>query len=93
MNPKQKYKNQRAAIKSLLQEYDPLNYLVKYAGERFEKQLYAYEAGTILEKFRNLSNNSEIEDYLINSSKSKDEVNIEAAKNVSIQIGNVINGF
>jgi hypothetical protein len=71
MNPKQKYKSQIAAIKSLLQEYDPLNYQVKYAGERFENELYAYEAGIILENFRNLSSNSEIEDFLTSSSKSK----------------------
>ena len=93
MNPKQKYKNQLAAIKATLQRHDPLNYLILYAGERFEEQLYSYEAATILEKFRDSSNNSDIEAFIISCSKSENKTNAETIKNSASDIGRVINGF
>ena len=93
MNPKQKYKNQITAIKDTLVKHDPLNYLVIYAGEEFEKQLYSYEAETILEKFRKSESISDIEAFIISCSKTENKAKSESIKNSASEIGKVINGF
>ncbi len=37
-------------IREILQKHDPLDHLVRFGGDRFDKDLYGYESTTILEK-------------------------------------------
>lgn len=64
MKTKESHRKAFLALRELLQTHDPLGLMRQYGGDRFDAELYGYEATTILERFRTSPTVDGIADFL-----------------------------
>ena len=87
MSATSRYRETFLAVRALLQEHDPHGLMAKYGGDRFDDQIYGYEATTILERLKNGPSSASVEDVLNGlASKHGRVVNAEASRNSAARI-------
>ena len=91
MSAQSQYREAFLTIRALLQKYDPHGLMAEFAGDRFDNEIYGYEATTLLERHKS-GNSSEAVEESLNSlaSKHRRQADVEAIKNAAAQIATVL---
>ena len=64
MSPRPEHRERFLAVRSLLQAHDPYGLIAKYGGDRFDDQIYGYEATTILDRLGNEASSAAVAEIL-----------------------------
>ena len=88
------YREAFLKIRGLLQEHDPHGLMALYGGDRFDQEIYGYEAATLLEKIRSDKSAGAVLSQLNSlASASRRRVNEVASSSVAEKISGALNAL
>ena len=94
MSAQSKYREVFLSVRWLLQEHDPLNLMATYGGDRFDNEIYGYEATTIIESLGSSHSPEKVEEILGSlAAKGKREVSDDALKEAVPKIAEAISAL
>jgi len=91
MSAQTKYRQAFLSVRSLLQQHDPYGLVRKYGGDRFDDELYGYEATTLIEFLKGDPSAEKVSEILeAVALKNGRAVNVEEYQRVAIPIAEVL---
>lgn len=88
------YRETFIAVRGLLQAYDPHGLMRLYSGDRFDDQIYGYEATTLIERVRsNISTTSVLAELNALAAASRRDVDQAGSNTAAAKISEVLNAL
>lgn len=94
MSENKRYREAFVEVRGLLQEHDPHGLMRLYAGDRFDNEIYGYEATTLIERVKaNISSTSVLTELNALAAASRRAVDPEISNTAAAKISEVLSAL